>query len=95
MKASRLIALALIAAIVPACGSGGGGGGADELPLPTEPDGGPGSGGGNIGAGVGTTGYVAAMIVAPDGTLCVGGGFTSFNGVPSRRIARLNASGHC
>ncbi len=36
---------------------------------------------------------VRTMVVQPDGKLLIGGGFTSVNGVPRNRIARLEADG--
>ena len=38
-------------------------------------------------------GFVNAVVVQVDGKILIGGGFTSYNGVPRSRIARLNADG--
>ncbi|MEZ5429247.1 MAG: hypothetical protein R2747_23570 [Pyrinomonadaceae bacterium] len=45
----------------------------------------------NIGSGFNST--VLDIIVQPDGKILVGGAFTSFNGTPRNRIARLNPDG--
>ena len=33
------------------------------------------------------------LVIQPDGKILVGGSFTSYNGVPSPRLIRLNADG--
>jgi uncharacterized delta-60 repeat protein len=38
-------------------------------------------------------GYVAALAPQPDGKVLIGGGFTTYNGTPRNRIARLNSDG--
>ncbi|NLH74795.1 MAG: PKD domain-containing protein [Verrucomicrobia bacterium] len=43
--------------------------------------------------GEGTDGDVHAIAVQPDGRILIGGDFRSVNGVPSIRLARLNADG--
>ncbi|WP_033316646.1 delta-60 repeat domain-containing protein, partial [Pontibacter roseus] len=43
--------------------------------------------------GSGFTDYVVSLAFQPDGKVLVGGSFTSFNGTPRSRIARLNADG--
>ncbi|MFZ4774944.1 MAG: delta-60 repeat domain-containing protein [Terrimicrobiaceae bacterium] len=48
---------------------------------------------GSLEGGVATNGSVAALILQPDGSIVVGGNFTTFYGQPRRSIARLNADG--
>ncbi len=43
--------------------------------------------------GLGASGEVSAIVVQPDGKIIIGGQFTSYNGTPCNRIARLNADG--
>jgi uncharacterized delta-60 repeat protein len=43
--------------------------------------------------GTGANGWVLALALQPDGKLLIGGEFTTYNGTPSNRIARLNAEG--
>lgn len=43
--------------------------------------------------GTGADGAVRALLLQPDGRILVGGGFTSFNGQPRIRLARLNDDG--
>lgn len=43
--------------------------------------------------GMGANGFVAAVVVQPDGKILVGGGFNSFNGQPRALVLRLNANG--
>lgn len=43
--------------------------------------------------GAGANATVYAVAVQPDGRILVGGEFTEFNGVPRRRLARLNPNG--
>ncbi|WP_201980092.1 T9SS type A sorting domain-containing protein [Hymenobacter rubidus] len=43
--------------------------------------------------GVGANGFVAAMVLQPNGKIMIGGGFTAYNGVPAFTVARLNANG--
>jgi uncharacterized delta-60 repeat protein/uncharacterized repeat protein (TIGR01451 family) len=43
--------------------------------------------------GTGPNGDIWVILVQPDGKILIGGDFTSFNGVPSGRIARLNQDG--
>lgn len=43
--------------------------------------------------GVATNGSVSALAVQPDGSIIVGGNFTTFYGQPRRNIARLNGDG--
>ncbi len=45
------------------------------------------------GAGAQAYPYVSTVAIQPDGKVIVGGWFTSFDGVPRARIARLNANG--
>ncbi|MGZ4984447.1 MAG: delta-60 repeat domain-containing protein [Chthoniobacterales bacterium] len=42
---------------------------------------------------LGTSGWVRAILVQPDGKIVIGGNFQSVNGVPRSRIARLNSDG--
>jgi uncharacterized delta-60 repeat protein len=44
-------------------------------------------------AGEGCDGHIAAMAVQPGGSILIGGQFDSINGVPRKRLARLDASG--
>ncbi len=37
--------------------------------------------------------WVYSMVEQPDGKVLIGGEFTSYNGVPRNRIARINADG--
>ncbi|MBX2927531.1 MAG: T9SS type A sorting domain-containing protein [Saprospiraceae bacterium] len=46
-----------------------------------------------FGPGSGANDWVWAMAVQPDGKILIGGLFTSYNGAPRNRIARLNADG--
>ena len=48
---------------------------------------------GGMEGGVATNGSVAALALQPDGSIIVGGNFTTFYGQPRRGIARLNADG--
>lgn len=43
--------------------------------------------------GIGSSGSILHAAVQPDGKLIIGGGFTSFNGVPINRVARLHPDG--
>lgn len=43
--------------------------------------------------GTGANGNVMAIAVQNDGKIIIGGSFTSYNGTPANRIARLNADG--
>ncbi|MFZ1687202.1 MAG: delta-60 repeat domain-containing protein, partial [Flavobacteriales bacterium] len=43
--------------------------------------------------GTGADGSVSAIALQPDGKILIGGTFTTFNGTPRSRIARLNADG--
>ena len=43
--------------------------------------------------GSGANGFLAALLVQPDGKILVGGGLTAYNGAPSLTVARLNANG--
>jgi len=43
--------------------------------------------------GTGASGFVSALALQPDGRTLLGGSFTSFNGTPRARIARVNADG--
>ena len=43
--------------------------------------------------GSGGNDWVEAVALQPDGKVLIGGSFTSFNGTPRNRIARLNANG--
>lgn len=43
--------------------------------------------------GVATNGSVSALALQPDGSIVVGGSFTTFYGQPRRSVARLNADG--
>lgn len=45
------------------------------------------------GAGGTTTSTIHAMAMQADGKILVGGGFTTFNGAPRNRLARLDANG--
>ena len=44
-------------------------------------------------AGLGANNFISAIAVQPDGKILLGGGFTTFNGVPQGRIARLTPAG--
>jgi uncharacterized delta-60 repeat protein len=44
-------------------------------------------------AGTATNSDIYAMALQPDGKIVIGGGFTTYNGVARRRIARLNTDG--
>jgi uncharacterized delta-60 repeat protein len=44
-------------------------------------------------AGTATNSDIYAMALQPDGKIIIGGGFTTYNGVARRRIARLNTDG--
>jgi uncharacterized delta-60 repeat protein len=44
-------------------------------------------------AGTATNADIYAMALQPDGKIIIGGGFTTYNGVARRRIARLNTDG--
>ncbi|GAA4005035.1 delta-60 repeat domain-containing protein [Hymenobacter fastidiosus] len=46
----------------------------------------------NVG-GVGANGFVAALLLQPDGKILIGGGFTTYNNTPRLTVARLNADG--
>lgn len=48
---------------------------------------------GDMEGGVATNGSVTALALQPDGSMVVGGSFTTFYGQPRRSIARLNADG--
>ncbi len=41
--------------------------------------------------GTGAGGWVRSLALQPDGKILIGGGFTTFNGMPRNRIVRLNA----
>src|SRR3989338_7889030 len=43
--------------------------------------------------GSGANASVQSLALQTDGKILVGGGFTTFNGLPRRKIARLNADG--
>ena len=43
--------------------------------------------------GAGADGVVNDLAIRPDGKIVIGGGFSSFNGTPIQRIARLNTDG--
>jgi uncharacterized delta-60 repeat protein len=43
--------------------------------------------------GMGASGHVWIIALQPDGKILIGGGFTSYNGTPRNRIARLHADG--
>ncbi|WP_345117593.1 T9SS type A sorting domain-containing protein [Hymenobacter algoricola] len=43
--------------------------------------------------GVGANGFVAALLLQPDGKILIGGGFTTYNNTPRLTVARLNADG--
>ncbi len=43
--------------------------------------------------GAGADGTVSALVQQPDGSVLIGGDFTTFNGVPAPRLARLNPDG--
>jgi hypothetical protein len=43
--------------------------------------------------GTGADGTVVAITLQPDGKILIGGDFTSYNGTPRNRVARLNADG--
>ncbi|MCX6926939.1 MAG: hypothetical protein NT154_27585 [Verrucomicrobia bacterium] len=43
--------------------------------------------------GTGANGAVGAIVLQPDGKIVVGGSFSTFNGVPCARLARLNPDG--
>jgi uncharacterized delta-60 repeat protein len=47
----------------------------------------------NFDPGSGADDAVSAIALQPDGKVIIGGPFTTFNGVPRHRIARLNANG--
>ena len=47
----------------------------------------------NFVVGGGPNGGVSVLAARPDGKVLVGGDFTAFNGIPSRRLARLNSDG--
>ena len=46
----------------------------------------------NVG-GTGANGFIAAIVLQPDGKILVGGGFTTFNGQALPMVVRLNANG--
>lgn len=48
---------------------------------------------GGMEGGVATNGSISALTLLPDGSIVVGGSFTTFYGQPRRSIARLNADG--
>lgn len=43
--------------------------------------------------GTGTTGGVTTIAIQTDGKIIIGGGFSSFNGTPINKVARLNTDG--
>ncbi len=43
--------------------------------------------------GSGASGRILSLALQPDGKVLIGGNFTSYNGTPRHRIARLNANG--
>lgn len=43
--------------------------------------------------GTGANGFIAALVLQPDGKILVAGSFTSFNGVTNTTVVRLNANG--
>ncbi|HEX8268315.1 MAG TPA: T9SS type A sorting domain-containing protein [Flavobacterium sp.] len=43
--------------------------------------------------GTGPSNYLESVKVQPDGKIIIGGSFTSYNGTPINRVARLNANG--
>ena len=46
-----------------------------------------------LGAGTGFNGGVEAVVVQPDGSVLVGGSFTSFDGAAANRVVKLDAQG--
>lgn len=44
--------------------------------------------------GTGVNGVVNALVLQPNGKILIGGAFTSYNGAPRNRLARLNADGN-
>lgn len=44
--------------------------------------------------GTGANGVVNTLALQPDGKILIGGAFTSYNGAPRSRLARLNANGN-
>lgn len=48
---------------------------------------------GGFDPGLGPNGDISAAVLQPDGRIVVAGAFTSFNGFPRNRVARLNADG--
>jgi uncharacterized delta-60 repeat protein len=48
---------------------------------------------GSFDPGTGPDGEVFAAVLQPDGRVVIAGNFTMFNGIPHRRLARLNANG--
>jgi uncharacterized repeat protein (TIGR01451 family)/uncharacterized delta-60 repeat protein len=48
---------------------------------------------GSFATGLGPNGPVTATVIQSDGRVLIGGDFTEVNGVPSHRLARLNANG--
>jgi len=48
---------------------------------------------GSFNPGTGANGWVRSIVVQSDGTVLIGGGFTSFDGTNCSGIARLNANG--
>ena len=47
----------------------------------------------SFGTGTGATGAVLSMALQPDEKIVIGGDFSSYNGIPHNRIARVNADG--
>lgn len=43
--------------------------------------------------GLGANGFLASIVLQPDGKILLGGGFTAYNGAPALTVARLNANG--
>ena len=43
--------------------------------------------------GIGANGFLAAIVLQPDGKILIGGGFTTYNNAPVLTVARLNADG--
>lgn len=43
--------------------------------------------------GIGANGSVRSIVLQPDGKILIAGGFTTINGIPASRVARLNSDG--
>jgi uncharacterized delta-60 repeat protein len=48
---------------------------------------------GSFDPGTGPDGEIFAAVLQPDGRVVIAGNFTMFNGIPHKRVARLNANG--